>query len=103
MSEKTNDKPRAVRSHDAALLIEDMQNGIRVSGIKLNQVSSEIREQKLNQDGSGTIKDNYDLGFITLPEKYDEEALENAIEQRMIRFLLELGEGWALPLTTISG
>ena len=41
------------------------------------------------------LKDNYDLGFIALPEKYDEEALEDAIEQRMTRFLLELGSGWA--------
>lgn len=41
------------------------------------------------------LKGNYDLGFVTLPEEYDEEALETAIEQRMTRFLLELGEGWA--------
>lgn len=41
------------------------------------------------------LKENYDLGFITLPQKYDETALEDAIEQRMTRFLLELGEGWA--------
>lgn len=41
------------------------------------------------------LKGNYDLGFIVLPEEYDEEALETAIEQRMTRFLLELGEGWA--------
>ena len=39
------------------------------------------------------LKENYDLGFITLPQKYDETALEDAIEQRMARFLLELGEG----------
>ena len=31
------------------------------------------------------------LGFVSLPPKYDEDVLE----QRMIRFLLELGEGWA--------
>ncbi len=41
------------------------------------------------------LKDNYDLGFITLPEEYDETALEDAIEDRMTRFLLELGVGWA--------
>ncbi len=41
------------------------------------------------------LKENYDLGFIVLPEKYDETVLEDAIEQRMTRFLLELGEGWA--------
>ncbi|MGI6525121.1 MAG: PDDEXK nuclease domain-containing protein [Bdellovibrionota bacterium] len=41
------------------------------------------------------LKENYDLGFISLPTEYDEIALEEAIEQRMTRFLLELGEGWA--------
>ena len=158
---------------ETALLIEDIESGVRASGIKLNQVGSEIQEQKLNQAGSEMpfptifayvpwkhhvlimqkcktieealfyvrrtveeglsrnaldnsiradvyhsmgaaitnfkerlpvsqgllaqelLKDNYDLGFIALPEKYDEEALEDAIEQRMTRFLLELGSGWA--------
>ena len=28
-------------------------------------------------------------------EGYDEAALEDAIEHRMTRFLLELGDGWA--------
>lgn len=41
------------------------------------------------------LKSNYDLGFVSLPEKYDEEALEDVLEERMTRFLLELGEGWA--------
>ena len=33
--------------------------------------------------------------FVSLPPKYDENALEDVLEQRMTRFLLELGEGWA--------
>ena len=41
------------------------------------------------------MKSNYDLGFVSLPPKYDENALEDVLEQRMTRFLLELGEGWA--------
>ena len=41
------------------------------------------------------LKENYDLGFVSLPEDYNETALEDAIEHRMTRFLLELGEGWA--------
>jgi predicted nuclease of restriction endonuclease-like (RecB) superfamily len=40
-------------------------------------------------------KDTYDLGFITLPEEYDETALEDALEQNITRFLLELGTGFA--------
>ena len=42
-----------------------------------------------------SFTENYDLGFVTLPERYDENALEDALERRMTRFLLELGEGWA--------
>lgn len=41
------------------------------------------------------LKSNYDLGFVSLPDGFDEDALEGVLEQRMTRFLLELGEGWA--------
>ena len=41
------------------------------------------------------LKGNYDLGFISLSEEYNETALEDAIERQMTRFLLELGDGWA--------
>ena len=41
------------------------------------------------------LKSTYDFGFVSLPNGYDEVSLENAIEQRMTRFLLELGDGWA--------
>ena len=44
---------------------------------------------------SEILKGNYDLGFVSLPRGYDENALEDAIERRMTRFLLELGDGWA--------
>ena len=37
---------------ETALLIEDIESGVRASGIKLNQVGSEIQKQKLNQAGS---------------------------------------------------
>lgn len=41
------------------------------------------------------IKSNYDLGFITVPANYDEKKLEDALEQKITRFLLELGTGFA--------
>lgn len=41
------------------------------------------------------LKGNYDLSFVSLQEEYDEKSLESAIERRMTRFLLELGDGWA--------
>lgn len=40
-------------------------------------------------------KDTYDLGFLTLPDGYDEEKLETELEKQLTRFLLELGTGFA--------
>ena len=40
-------------------------------------------------------KETYDLGFISLPPEYDERDLENALEENITRFLLELGIGFA--------
>ncbi len=40
-------------------------------------------------------KENYDFGFLTLPKKYTEEQLEDALCEQMTRFLLELGNGFA--------
>ena len=41
------------------------------------------------------MKETYDLGFITLDADYGEEALEEALERNITRFLLELGTGFA--------
>ena len=41
------------------------------------------------------VKDTYDFSFISLPRGYDETALEEALEQNITRFLLELGTGFA--------
>lgn len=40
-------------------------------------------------------KDNYDFGFISLPPRYKEEQLEDALATQITRFLLELGTGFA--------
>lgn len=40
-------------------------------------------------------KENYDFGFLSLPEGYKEEQLEDALCKQMTRFLLELGTGFA--------
>lgn len=40
-------------------------------------------------------KDSYDLGFIALPEEYEEAELEDELEKNITRFLLELGNGFA--------
>ena len=54
---------------------------------KLPKIQGELEQE--------ILKSNYDLGFVSLPDKYDENALEDVLEQHMTRFLLELGEGWA--------
>ena len=41
------------------------------------------------------VKDTYDFGFVSLPAGYDERELEDALEQNITRFLLELGSGFA--------
>ncbi len=40
-------------------------------------------------------KENYDFGFIALPERFNEDELEDALAKQMTRFLLELGTGFA--------
>ena len=69
-------------------------NLYHVSGGALTNFSDRLstEEGKLAQE---LLKEDYDFGFISLPEGYDEKDLEDAIEQRITRFLLELGEGWA--------
>lgn len=49
-------------------------------------------QSKLAQE---ITKETYDLGFITLPPEYAEEELEEALEQNITQFLLELGTGFA--------
>jgi predicted nuclease of restriction endonuclease-like (RecB) superfamily len=66
----------------------------RVSGAALTNFNDQLPmpQGKLAQE---LLKENYDFSFISLPVGYDETALEEALEQRMTSFLLELGEGWA--------
>ena len=90
-----------------------IENSIDLNSLKLQQVGAEISEnQKLHQAGAEIefpaifgfvpwrhhveiVKDAYDFGFVSLPIRYDEEELEDALEQNITRFLLELGSGFA--------
>jgi len=49
-------------------------------------------QSKLAQE---ITKENYDLGFVSLPPEYNEDELEAALEHNITRFLLELGTGFA--------
>lgn len=92
-------------------ILQTFNSLINTESEKLQQVAAEIHEkpdrQKLKQVvaeklppvqgalAKEIIKSNYDFGFVSLPDGFDEDALEGVLEQRMTRFLLELGEGWA--------
>ena len=41
------------------------------------------------------LKDEYKLDFLVLRENYEEKDLHNALEQNLIKFLLQLGSGFA--------
>lgn len=41
------------------------------------------------------LKDEYKLDFLTLREDYEEKDLQTALEQNLVKFLLELGNGFA--------
>ena len=41
------------------------------------------------------LKDTYKLDFLTLYEDYEENDLHKALEENLIKFLLELGTGFA--------
>jgi len=94
---------------EAAFYIQKVIEG----GLSRNALDNIIRSDLYNSSGKALtnfteklpavqgklaqeiLKSNYDLGFVSLPEEYDEDALEDVLEQRMTRFLLELGDGWA--------
>lgn len=55
----------------------------------------ELLPEDQSQLAQAITKDTYDLSFITLPPKYDEKDLENALERNITSFLLELGLGFS--------
>lgn len=69
----------------------DMFHHIGNAVTNFDQILPE-NQSKLAQE---ITKDNYDLSFISLPKNYDETMLEEALEQNITRFLLELGTGFA--------
>ena len=75
------------------------RNGPRIVSVKDFRIDSEyiawISEIKRRYISAQITKDNYDFGFITVPNDYREEQLEAALEKNITRFLLELGTGFA--------
>lgn len=65
-----------------------------VSGHALTNFN-ELLPADQSQLAQAITKDTYDLSFITLPPKYDEKDLEDALERNITNFLLELGMGFS--------
>ena len=77
-----------------------IENSIDLNSLKLQQVGAEIEFPAIFgfvpwRHHVEIVKDAYDFGFVSLPIGYDEEELEDALEQNITRFLLELGSGFA--------
>mgnify|MGYP000986399790 CR=1 FL=1 len=82
-------------SWSRSILVDSIKaNSYQSSGNALTNFAEKLPtiQGKLAQE---IVKDTYDFGFVSLPVGYDEEALEDALEQNITRFLLELGSGFA--------
>ena len=76
-------------------LAHRIEESLDMKSLKLQQVGMEIDEkQKLHQLGAEMEFPSV-FGFVSLPAGYDEKELEDALEQNITRFLLELGSGFA--------
>lgn len=84
-------------------MLQNLTEQLELGSIKLHQIGAEIEEitndEKLptiqGKLAQQIIKDTYDLSFVSLPQGYDENALEDALEKNITQFLLELGTGFA--------
>ena len=82
-------------SWSRSVLIDNIKaNLYQSSGSALTNFAEKLPtiQGKLAQE---IVKDTYDFGFVSLPAGYDEKELEDALEQNITRFLLELGSGFA--------
>lgn len=59
-----------------------MEESLDMKSLKLHQFGAEMEFPSV-------------FGFVSLPAGYDEKELEDALEQNITRFLLELGSGFA--------
>ena len=68
-------------------LYETRGNTVNNFSLTLANVESECAKE--------ILKDKYKFDFLTLREDYEEAELHHALEQNLIKFLLELGNGFA--------
>lgn len=68
-------------------LYETRGNTVNNFSLTLPAVDSECAKE--------ILKDSYKLDFLTLREDYQEKDLHKALENNLVKFLLELGKGFA--------
>lgn len=86
---------KAEESWSRSILIDNIKAHLyQSSGNALTNFAEKLPtiQGKLAQE---IVKDTYDFGVVSLPAGYDEKELEDALEQNITRFLLELGSGFA--------
>ncbi len=69
-------------------------NTYKNQGHALTNFSQQLPEIQ-SQLAQEIVKENYDLSFISLRQDFEEKELEDALEQNITQFLLELGNGFA--------
>ena len=78
-----------------AMLINMMDTRLyETRGNTLNNFSLTLPKED-SECAKEILKDEYKLDFLTLRENYEEKDLHNALEQNLIKFLLQLGSGFA--------
>ena len=78
-----------------AMLINMMDTRLyETRGNTLNNFSLTLPKED-SECAKEILKDEYKLDFLALRENYEEKDLHNALEQNLIKFLLQLGSGFA--------
>jgi len=78
-----------------AVLVHQMETGLYQSlGKSVNNFGLTIPETE-RLDVSEILKESYTFDFIPAEQKLKERNLESGLEQNIMRFLLELGKGFA--------
>lgn len=82
-------------SWSRAVLIHQMELGLfKRLGKSVNNFDLTLPKSQ-SVDVNGILKESYTLDFLPVSEELKERDLENGLEQNIMRFLLELGKGFA--------
>lgn len=85
-----------------AMLINMMDTRLyETRGNTLNNFSLTLPKED-SECAKEILKDEYKLDFLALRENYEEKDLHNALEQNLIKFLLQLGSGFAFVGSHVS-